>query len=207
MLDRAPEGHAHLEEYARFVETHAPKDVWRNVQLTSHRALFLELTGAPDAQLEQLFEEHAALGMKPSAFAHALRHFYVAKAYRRLAQAFAPGAGRAELRRLTHAVGCLSSIRKHPTLDAHTRVVEGGLSALKGQPAEASWVEAGRIASATDNAWVEFEVAYWRAQAARRGGDETAAVRGFAAAHGVARTRALPGLLKRPGVAPENGAA
>lgn len=188
MLGRAEQGHEQLKSYDDFVRTNVPRDVWRRVSLIAHRSLAGELSGAPDAELEALFDAHRALGKKPKSYAHQLRHFYVAKLYRRGDQVLRPGSGKAERARLGEALAELKTINRHPTLRAHWLVGVGVLRWAKGQSPDQAWQEALAVAQRSDNSWVEFEVNLLRCRRAKRAGDTVAAEQASSVALGLART-------------------
>jgi hypothetical protein len=193
LLGEADEGRRWLDAYQEFVKLNSPKDIWRNVQLLSHRTLFSQLTGAGDEVMEGLFAQHAALGHKPKDYAHQLRQFFVAKCYRRLEQAVRGGG----LERLDEAVRELESIARHPTLRGHVCVCAGGAAWLRKQSPDALWSEALALAETYDQPWIRAEVELLKLQRAKRSGDAAAADAAAKAARAVIDAHGLLGLLPR----------
>jgi hypothetical protein len=117
-----------------------------------------------------LFASHRALGRKPRAYPHQMRHFYVAKMYRRIDQALRSNSAKAERARLRDAIAELKSISKHPTLRAHLLVGEGALRWVNGKSPQSVWDEALKLAKSTDNPWVQFEINLLQYRRAKREG-------------------------------------
>ena len=171
LLGRVEEGERHLSEYETFIRERTPRDAWRNAQVLTHRALFSQLSGAPDDVIERQFERLAQLRPNPKGYSLQQQHVFVAKGYRRCELARRPGAGAAQVRALLRAIEELSATRRHPTMRAHGLVIAGCAQSLTGRSPDAAWGEALRLARATQNPWVEFELTLMRAHHAQRSGD------------------------------------
>jgi tetratricopeptide (TPR) repeat protein len=197
MLGEPEQGARFLDAYQTFVKTNSAKDVWRNLQLLCHRTLFLQLTGADDAELEAVFTQHVALGLKPKDHAQQLRHFFIAKAYRRLEQAMRKDAPVAALDRLDAALAELGTVGKHPTPHAHHAVIAGAAAWLRGQSPGPKWSEAKALAQQFDQPWITAELELLAAERAKRAGDGAAADAARARASGVIEAYGLNALRRR----------
>ncbi len=132
LLGKPEEGLASLDAYSEFLRQHAPDDVFRLILLLGHRAYFLHLTGASDAELEACFTQHDAYGIAPGLHVQTLRHFYLAKAMRRGDQLVAAPRDARLLDDANALVQTLRSFGSYQTTGLHRELLEAKLSWARG---------------------------------------------------------------------------
>lgn len=166
LLGRAAEGRQHLEEFARSIRV---EDRWRRAQWLAHSALFFAEVGGEPEELEDVLRDFSSLRLSVRRLPIQIRHVFIAQAMIRLAQV---DGSPASILRWKKARAMLAAAATHPTLRAHLAVLDAAWYAYRGKSKASARAlgEAERLAEATGNELVRWDVARQRALVARRAG-------------------------------------
>ncbi len=197
LLGQPDQAKAGLDAYTEFLHQHAPDDVFRLILLLGHRAFFLHLTGASDAELDACFKQHDDYGIASSLHVQTLRHIFLAKAMRRGDQLVAKPGDAALISDATALVQTLRSFGQYQTIVLHRELLEAKLQWAKGEDPLTALRTLRERAERLEAPWLVIEAMIAEAMWLRSKGKPDQAERLQVALEALATEHGLLGLITR----------
>jgi tRNA A-37 threonylcarbamoyl transferase component Bud32/tetratricopeptide (TPR) repeat protein len=190
-LGRTGEALKQYEQSMSMLEGLRKDEVYRRVFLYSHLAMFNLHQREFGAPFEEVIEGMRRLKVSPMSFPFHTRHFFVAQAYGRLAQAEASKSAEERGKRAGQLKEALSAMRFISDTDAvrcHFVTLKAGLSHVMGKEQRALSLleQAERIAARADSPWASYEIHFMRARVYKALGHSHAASREARLAYSIA---------------------